>query len=170
MESRLDWLNALPREEAERELLRCCGAHRWGERMLARRPFADTESLLSAADEICGTLERKDWLEAFSHHPRIGGDDAQENRFAATRSWSSGEQAGVDGADASVRHRLGTANDAYYERFGYVFLICATGRNVTEMLAEAQRRLLNDPDTELQVAAEQQRRITRLRLSKLLAS
>ncbi len=137
--------------------------------MLARRPFADLEQLLGAADEIWAALGRDEWLEAFSHHPRIGGDDAQREQFRSTRSWSSSEQAGIDSAAGSERQLLRAANDAYYERFGYVFLICATGKNAAEMLKEADRRLHNEPETELGVAAEEQRRIIRLRLSKLLS-
>lgn len=137
--------------------------------MAARRPFADRDELLDTADEIWTKLGHDDWLEAFSHHPRIGGDDAQTDRFRPTRDWSASEQSSVDAADGSLRQRLREANDRYYERFGYTFLICATGKSATEMLAQAESRLANDPDTEIGIAAGQQQHITRLRLGKLLA-
>ncbi len=137
--------------------------------MVARRPFADSVELLDAAAEVWAALGPDDWLEAFGHHPRIAGNDSQQDQFRSTRDWSSSEQCGVDSAIASVRQRLRTANDHYYERFGYTFLICATGKNAAEMLAQAESRLLNEPDTEIGVAGEEQRRITRLRLGKLLS-
>ncbi len=169
MQSRLEWLNRLPPGIAVCELLRCCGSRRWSDSMVARRPFANLDELLAAAAEVWAALGRDDWLEAFSHHPPIGSDDSQQDQFRSTRHWSSSEQSSVDSADASVRQRLRTANDRYYERFGYIFLICATGKSAAEMLLQAESRLLNEPDAEIGIAGEEQRRITRLRLGKLLS-
>lgn len=166
--TRVGWLNRLPDDDVVAELRRCCGSERWARRMAAERPFADREELLEAADRVWSAVNPEDWLEAFSHHPRIGGADLRERRFDDTRSWSAGEQSGMAGAEAEVRRRLAELNDAYYERFGYVFLINATGKGAAEMLAALEERIDNDPADELAIAAEQQRQITRLRLEKLL--
>src|SRR4029077_298098 len=97
--------------------------------MLARRPFADTASLYDASDEVWWSLGPADWGEAFAHHPRIGDRDALRARFAATRQWAEGEQAGVRGAAEEVLTALAEGNEAYEERFGYIFIVCATGKS-----------------------------------------
>jgi 2-oxo-4-hydroxy-4-carboxy-5-ureidoimidazoline decarboxylase len=136
--------------------------------MLAQRPFASTEALLKAAAGVWGEMERADYLEAFSHHPEIGGDlAALEARFPATAAWSASEQSGVTGAGRETLEALRDGNAAYKARFGHVFLVCATGRTAAEMLALLQARLANDPETELRVAAAEQAKITRIRLEKL---
>ena len=150
-------LNALDAADAERELLRCCGSERWAQRMAAMRPFVTFDALAGAADGIGASLERADWLEAFAAHPRIG---------ECTRSsWEAGEQAGVT---SDARARFEALNRDYEARFGYIFIVCATGKGAGEMLDMLERRLRHDAATELRVAAEEQRRITRLRLAKLL--
>lgn len=154
-------LNALPREVAERELSRCCGSTRWAAAIVARRPFADAEALARDAEEIWWTLEGGDWLEAFSRHPRIGERAA---------GWAGSEQAGMSGASEQTRQRLTALNHDYERKFGHVFLIFATGRSADEMLSELERRLGNDPATELKIAAGEQAKITRLRLEKLLVA
>lgn len=143
----------------EAALLRCCGSRRWVAGMLARAPYADMEELFDAAEEVWWSLESADWLEAFAAHPRIGerGDDA----------WSSAEQAGMTSATAATHAALADGNRKYEARFGHVFLICASGRNGSEMLAELERRLRNKPAAELRIAAEEQAKITQLRLEKL---
>ena len=163
--SALDGLEAAAAGEA---LARCCGSSRWIDAMIRARPFLTESGLHTAAARAFAGLERADWLEAFAHHPRIGDRAALEARFAATRSWSASEQAAVDHAGPDVLDALAAANRAYESRFGYVFLICATGKTPDEMLASAETRLHHDPEEELRVAAAEQRRITELRLSKLL--
>jgi allantoicase len=161
-------LNALSLEDARAALLRCCGATRWAGWLLTQRPFASTEALLKAAAGVWTQMEKADMLEAFSHHPAIGADPAAlRERFAATAAWSSAEQAGVAGADEATLEALRDGNVRYREKFGYVFLVCATGKTAAEMLALLRTRLAHDPDTELRVAAAEQARITRLRLEKL---
>jgi OHCU decarboxylase len=166
-------LNALPAEQAETELLNCCGSAQWAQRMAARRPFAENESglreLLDAADRIWRELGRADWLEAFSRHPKIGEKAAAKPGSAQARSWSEQEQSGASGAGEDVRQALADANREYEKRFGYIFIVCATGKTSEEMLAILRQRLQNGPDTELPIAAEEQRKITRLRLEKLLS-
>ncbi len=162
-------LNDLPAAEARAELLRCCGSSRWVEAMLARRPFADVATLFAASDEVFGSLEAADWREAFAHHPRIGDMDALRARFASTEQWAAGEQAGVDGAAEELLAALAEGNQAYEERFGYIFIVCATGKSAEEMLGLLLERLAHSPQAEIRIAAGEQARITRIRLEKLLS-
>lgn len=161
-------LNAMPAAEAELQLLTCCGAPRWAREMTERRPFRGAPDLLEAADACWWSLTSAEWLEAFRHHPRIGGQRAAAGQSEAERKWSAGEQAGAAAASADLRDALRRANDAYEQRFGYIFIVCASGKTGEEMLAMLRARMPNDPNTELRVAAEEQRRITHLRLHKLL--
>ena len=131
--------------------------------MLAQRPFRSTEALLEAARSIWGSLSPDDWLEAFAHHPKIGEDAGSTD----TRELSAREQHQVGKADASVRAALDEGNRAYAAKFGYIFIICATGRSAESMLAALQERLSNEPAAEIRVAAEEQARITALRLQGL---
>ena len=163
-------LDALPPHDAERELLACCGSTRWAQAMAARRPFRDEAELMRAADDVWWSLDEEDWLEAFSRHPRIGERKAAAAPGARAEQWSAGEQSGMAGAAASTAGELARLNDAYVERFGYIYIVCATGRSADEMLAILERRLANAPADELRTAAEEQRKITRLRLEKLLRS
>ena len=160
-------LNALPRDEAEAELLRCCGSTAWAARVAAGRPYPSLEALRAAGDAVWWSLGAADWLEAFSRHPRIG-----ESRAArpdgGDGSWSRREQAGVATAADETRAALAEGNAAYEARFGWIYLVCASGRSGEELLAVLRARLGNDPDTELRVAAEEQRRITHLRLERLV--
>ena len=132
--------------------------------MLARRPFETVDALLAAAREEWFALTPADWREAFAHHPRIGDVESLRRRFAATRDLSEREQAGVGGAPDEVLRALAEGNAAYESRFGYTFIVCATGRSAAEMLAILRDRLGHDPDDEIRVAAEEQARITELRL------
>jgi len=166
----LDDLNALDAAAASRELLRCCGSTRWADRMAAARPFRDFPTLADSADRIWWQLERADWLEAFAAHPRIGAGGAGSSGEAGPERWSAQEQSGAAGASRDVAESLATANSEYASRFGYVFIICATGKSAAEMLEALEGRLGQSPEQELRIAAEEQRKITRLRLSKLLAS
>jgi OHCU decarboxylase len=161
-EQRLRWFNDLPEAEAAGELLAVCHSRRWAERVAADRPYADVAALQKAADEAWTGLGEADWLEAFAAHPRIG------ERGGASADWSKQEQAGVGDAEDEVRQALARGNAAYEERFGYVFLISAAGRNAAEILANLRARLDNDPSTELRVAAEEHRTITRLRIQRLM--
>lgn len=161
----------LGRAELHAGLTACCGARRWVEAMLAARPFGDLEGLHARAEEAADRLDRADWLEAFSHHPRIGDLAALRARFGArSGGWSEGEQEGMARTSEEVIVALGEGNRRYEERFGHLFIVCATGKSAAEMLALLEARLANDPDVELRIAAAEQRKITRLRLDKLLAS
>ncbi len=166
--SALAHLNALPDDEAERELLTCCGSREWARRVAAGRPYRDAEELLDEADAVWWELGPSDWLEAFRSHPRIGERKAEAGQTGRERAWSAGEQAGMDAAAAETQRALAEGNRAYEERFGHIYIVCATGKSADEMLAILTARLRNDPETEIRAAAEEQRKITRIRLEKLL--
>jgi OHCU decarboxylase len=131
--------------------------------MAGARPFPDASSLAETADATWRELSPDDWLEAFSAHPAIGSK-------IDLSPFSRQEQSGTRGADSDTLAELADLNRRYADRFGHVFLVCATGRTAAEMLAIGRKRLGNDAETELAIAAEEQRKITRLRLEKLLGS
>lgn len=155
-------LNGLSRGDLISELLRVCHSQRWAERVAAAHPYADTTELLAVADRIWMELEPADWLEALRGHPRIGESGGTSQRF------STSEQAGMNDADAVVRDAIASGNRDYEERFGHVFLISAQGRTPHDILANLNARLLNTASEEIHEAAGEHRRITRLRLQKLL--
>jgi OHCU decarboxylase len=160
--------NALPATHAEALLMDCCGSPRWAAGVASRRPYATGDALHKAADSIWWKLDRADWLEAFSHHPQIGDKPAGGSESA--RRWAAGEQAGASAASEDVKARLARANRAYFEKFGYIYIVCATGKSAEAMLAILNQRLQNDAPSEISIAAEQQRLITRIRVDKLLSS
>ncbi len=162
-------LNAATREEAAAALLRCCGSPRWALRVLARRPFASLAELNAIARDAWIGLDRGDYLEAFAHHPRLGADLARLRERFATADWSRQEQSSVASADEATLEALRAGNAAYEARFGFVFLVCATGKSAREVLALLEQRIGNDPETELAVAVAEQAKITQLRLEKLFA-
>jgi OHCU decarboxylase len=165
--SGLKRLNAMPAAEAHAALLQCCGAERWAEQMTARRPFVNAESVYVNADKLWGELSDRERLEAFAAHPRIGERHATAGGEAPAR-WSAEEQSRAASADADTLAQLAVVNGEYEARFGHVYLVFATGRSAAELLADARSRMKNDARTELAVAAEEHRRITRLRLARLL--
>jgi 2-oxo-4-hydroxy-4-carboxy-5-ureidoimidazoline decarboxylase len=165
----LSRFDAMPEAEARAAFLRCCGSQRWAVAMSAGRPFRDAGALFSAAEARWNGLDREAWLEAFGHHPRIGDRAGLRVGFAATRAWAASEQAGAGAADDVVLEALAEANRRYEARFGYIFIVCATGKSAEEMLVRLEARLGNDPEQELRIAAGEQAKITRLRLEKLLA-
>ncbi|MGB7848035.1 MAG: allantoicase, partial [Candidatus Acidiferrum sp.] len=160
----------LPRLKAIKVLLDCCGARKWAERMVEQRPFANLSQVFEATDRIWAELEPEDLLEAFRHHPAIGGKRAKTRQSSTARQWSAKEQSATQKAAPEVLKDLAAENKAYVKKFGYVFLICATGKTSEEILIALRQRMPNDPEMELRVAAEEQRKITLLRLEKLLGS
>ncbi len=159
--------NALRPEHAETVLVDCCSSTLWAKQMAAQRPFAGMNALVEAADSIWQNLGRDAWLEAFSKHPQIGEKPSTGSQ--SHRRWAEGEQTGARVASGGVKGRLAEQNRAYIEKFGYIFIVCATGKSAEEMLALLDQRLQNEPARELPIAAEQQRQISRLRLQKLFA-
>jgi OHCU decarboxylase len=160
-------LNAMPRDELAMHLRACCGSGRWVERMIARRPWTSLDDLLASSDDVCRVLRPEDWMEAFSHHPRLGETQAAVPQGERARGWSAGEQAALTGAAAELRQALAAANAAYEQQFGYICIVCAAGKDSEELLAVTRARLGNSPQIELRIAAEEQRKIARLRLHKL---
>jgi 2-oxo-4-hydroxy-4-carboxy-5-ureidoimidazoline decarboxylase len=153
-------------DEARAWLRACCASTRWVERTLQRRPFGNVEQLLAVAREVWVALEPADWKEAFAAHPKIGDRDALRNRFPETAHLAAREQAGVDGASDDVLSALAEGNLAYERRFGFIFIVCASGLTADQMLQLLHARLRNDPATELLIAAEEQAKITALRLAR----
>lgn len=163
-------LNTLDDDALQAALVNCCAARKWVERMAAARPFATDAEVLAAAAQIWWELDRDDWLEAFAGHPKIGDVEALRSRFAETRAWASDEQSGVAGAGDEVLRELARLNGTYEERFGYIFIVCATGKSAAEMLALLQERLPHEADAELRIAAGEQLKITEIRLRKLASN
>lgn len=162
------WLNSLDAAAATAVLKRCCGSTRWAANTAAERPFADMAQLHAAADWCWERASRDDVLEAFTHHPKIGANiESLRQRFASTASWSEGEQGAVSHADEVVLERLRDGNIAYEARFGYIFIVCATGKSAAEMLALLEARLKNSPRVEFDIAKSEQAKIMHLRIDKL---
>ncbi|HWM84916.1 MAG TPA: 2-oxo-4-hydroxy-4-carboxy-5-ureidoimidazoline decarboxylase, partial [Kofleriaceae bacterium] len=149
---------AIAPAELAAELARVCASPRWAALVAEGAPYPDLASLMAAADRVWRKLDREDWLAAFAAHPRIGDKGGS--------AWSQREQAGATRAAPAVLTAMADGNRAYEARFGHVYLVCATGRSAEEMLADLESRMTNDAQAELRVAAEEQRKITRLRLVK----
>jgi 2-oxo-4-hydroxy-4-carboxy-5-ureidoimidazoline decarboxylase len=161
-------LDRATEDEARIMLTRCCGSARWVASMLARRPFGSDDALFRIAEEEWARVDRDDVLEALTHHPRIGASmDELRKKYASTAGWSAGEQSGAAAADEDTLLALRDGNARYEQRFGHVFVVCATGKSAAEMLAILESRLANDPALEWRVAQDEQRKITRIRLEKL---
>jgi hydroxyisourate hydrolase len=191
----LDAFNALDAESAAAELRRCCGSTRWVESMTRARPFPSAEAMADIGDAVWMSLNSADWLEAFAAHPRIGETKPLESAAPAwpklrvagaseggpvstklrvvrpgegAPAWEAQEQSGTKSATEKVKERLAARNHQYEARFGYIFIVCATGKTAEQMLAMVEDRLQNDSHEELRIAVEEQRQITRLRIGKLL--
>lgn len=160
--------NQLPAAAAAKHLRDCCGSSRWVEGMLSGRPFASVDALLAAADETWLATGTEDWNEAFAHHPRIGERKAAAAVSGSARDWSAAEQGTAARAGGAAQAALAEANQAYERRFGRIYIVCAAGRSAEELLTDVEARMKNDPERELAVAAEEQRKITRLRLEALI--
>jgi len=158
----LAWFNGLPRNEAERRLRACCGSHAWASAVAARRPYADFAALVNVSEEVWSGLAPADWLEAFAAHPRLG-DSGGHSPESSMKEQSRVMEAGDDTLTA-----LAAENRRYEARFGHVFLLSAAGHTAEEVLETLRRRIESDAATELEAAADEQRKITRLRLASML--
>ena len=147
-------------------MIACCGAKRWAAAMVALRPVSNVFELSEAADNAWGTMQEADWMEAFACHPRIG--ERKAHAAAKSVAWSRQEQSSAASTADGTRAELAAGNALYEERFGFTYIVCATGKSADEMLAILKRRLESDRATELKEAAEQQRQITQIRLGKWL--
>ncbi len=166
----IEELNKLDEVGLKVILSNCCGASAWVNKMSKAFPIKDEETLLKKAEEIWYCCDEKDWREAFTHHPKIGDLKTLQEKFAATRKWAEGEQSAVKDSSLEVVEALATGNKLYEEKFGYIFIVCATGKLADEMLQLLQSRLTNRPEDEIKIAMEEQNKITKLRLQKLLTS
>ncbi|HMH20555.1 MAG TPA: 2-oxo-4-hydroxy-4-carboxy-5-ureidoimidazoline decarboxylase [Puia sp.] len=176
-------LNNLDKDQLRAELTKCCGAAAWVDRMLGAFPAADLQALLVAAEKAWYSCEEKDWLEAFRHHPRIGDIHSLAEKYgdagsakgavpppgSGTEQWAASEQAGVNTASQEVLMELADGNRIYEEKFGYIFIVCATGMSAMEMLALLKGRLMNAPGAEINMAMMEQNKITKIRLEKLVS-
>jgi 2-oxo-4-hydroxy-4-carboxy-5-ureidoimidazoline decarboxylase len=155
--------------EKQDALFKCCGSTTWVNLMMTTFPVDDLVDLLEYAGEKWVQCEETDWLEAFTHHPKIGDVSALKDKFASTAKWASGEQSGVDNASDDILIALAKGNADYEAKFGFIFIVCATGKSAAEMLGLLESRLPNDPDKEISIAAGEQGKITHIRLEKLFA-
>lgn len=158
-------LDALSHDEAHAAFLRCCGSQAWARAMNLARPFEDRAALLRIGEQLWWQLGEDDWLEAFAAHPRIGARPAAS---PAADPWAGREQSSTANAADAVRDALAAANEQYAAKHGFIYIVCATGRGAEDMLADLQARLGNDRASEIRTAGEEQAKITRLRLHKLL--
>lgn len=164
----LGQLNALSNKEAKAVFMDCCGSTEWARQMTGSRPYRLVDDLFEAAELKWFALSPADWLEAFAAHPKIGSKKAASRQQTRAADWSAGEQAGMSDAVDEVKAELAEINRLYHDKFGFIFIVCATGRSAEEMLAIARARISNSVETELRIAAEEQNKITEIRLKKLL--
>jgi 2-oxo-4-hydroxy-4-carboxy-5-ureidoimidazoline decarboxylase len=153
-------LNTLSVEAAQRVLLQCCGAEAWARHMARLRPFESSADVLAGADRVWPQLGAADWREAFAAHPRIGEPSAS--------AWSQREQAAAYTAADLTRRALEEANAEYERRFGFTYIVFASGKTAEEMLELLRQRLDHTREAELKNAAAEQMKITRFRLESLL--
>ncbi|GEO08986.1 2-oxo-4-hydroxy-4-carboxy-5-ureidoimidazoline decarboxylase [Segetibacter aerophilus] len=163
-------LNTLEKSLLKEELTKCCGAHVWVEKMMAIFPVSSKDALLNEARNVWYDCNEDDWKEAFTHHPKIGDMKSLKEKFTTTSKWAEGEQASVKQTSTEVLEALAEGNKLYEDKFGYIFIVCATGKSAEEMLVLLKARLPNDPHEEIKIAMEEQNKITQLRLQKLLSS
>ena len=161
-------LNQLSAQDFETTLMQCCTSTRWIERLSVLRPFASAKQLFERANECWQDLDQADYLAAFDGHPKIGDVSSLKAKYANTKALASGEQSGMNLATDEVIEALSKGNEAYFERFGFIFIVFATGKSAEQMLALLQARIDNSRDDELQIAAEQQRLIFQHRLANLI--
>jgi 2-oxo-4-hydroxy-4-carboxy-5-ureidoimidazoline decarboxylase len=160
--------NAAPQDAAATQILPCCGSKTWASVMAARRPVPDESALIAASDETWRGLNESDWMEAFNSHPRIGDSSVPNPSAPRSATWAMQEQKKVADADDAIKIALAEGNREYENKFGRIFIVCATGKPAAQLLEALRRRLQSDPRTELYEAAEQQRQITQVRLRKWL--
>ena len=161
-------LNTLPIAQLKEELTKCCGSSAWVNKMLPFFPADDLVELLEDAEEQWYLCNEDDWKEAFAHHPKIGDVESLKKKFASTAQWAAGEQGGVNNASQKIIEALAKGNLEYEKKFGYIFIVCATGKSAEEMLEILQSRLPNGLNEEIEIAVDEQNKITKLRIEKLL--
>ena len=161
-------LNALSQPRLREELRKCCGSTAWVKMMMTHFPAEDLVDILECAEETWYSCNEDDWKEAFAAHPEIGDLRSLEEKFKSTAGWAANEQSAVQSTSSDTIEALAAGNRQYRDKFGYIFIVCATGKSAEEMLGLLHSRLQNDPAEEIKVAADEQNKITKLRLEKLL--
>ena len=161
-------LDQMPVEEKRVQLFRCCGSSAWVEKMLSVFPVEDMIDLFQYAEDKWNECSEADWREAFDHHPQIGNSTTSHEEDKASAAWAKDEQSKINEAADDVKQKLTEANRRYKEKFGYIFIINATGKSAEEILAQLMVSMQNSPETEIDNAMYEQLGITRLRLEKLL--
>lgn len=161
-------INSIQSEKLYEALETCCGAKHWVKQMVSKVPYNSKKELFDWADRIWENADKSDWLEAFTRHPKIGDIDSLEEKFANTKKWAASEQSGVRLAEREILKALAEANVTYEAKFGYIFIVCATGKSATEMLDLLNERLSNSKEEEILIAMKEQQKITKIRLEKLL--
>lgn len=164
----LNTLNQQDNQNLQQTLLQCCHSQAWAKRMLTCRPFHNREALYTAAKQCWEHLTETDYLEAFSAHPKIGDINSLKKKYQATAALSEQEQSGVETASDETLQNLAAGNQRYENRFGFIFIVCATGKSAQEMLELLHMRLQHNREQEIVIAAQEQLKITLIRLEQLL--
>ena len=164
----LEKINMLGYNEAYKTFAGCCGSDSWVKKMITGRPFKSKNEMIEASENTWNSLTEKDWLEAFEHHPMIGDLNSLKEKYTSARILAENEQAGVNEASTFTISELSKFNTEYLKKFGYIFIVCATGKSADEMLSMIKERIKNDPETEIKIAMKEQGKITKLRLEKIL--
>ncbi|AFM11978.1 2-oxo-4-hydroxy-4-carboxy-5-ureidoimidazoline decarboxylase [Turneriella parva] len=163
----IETFNSLSEAEARQLLADCNACETWFERVVSARPFKDVTQLKSHASLSWQNLSESDYLQAFEAHPMIGDVDSLRKKYASTKAMASGEQSGAAAADEQTLGELATLNKSYLQKFGFIFIVFATGKSAAEMLALLKARIGNSREEEIRNAAAEQLKITLLRIDKL---
>ena len=166
----LQQLNQLDPVQLKQELTRYCGSAIWVEKMMLVFPVRNDDTLLKEAEKAWFACNENDWLEAFTHHPKIGDIGSLKEKFAATGKWAGEEQSAVNDTSDAVLQALKDGNEAYENKFGYIFIVCASGKSAEDMLGLLQARLPHAAADEIHIAMREQNKITLLRLQKILTA
>jgi len=163
----VEWLNRLPEDKAIDKFRGCCGSEAWCQTMIQRRPFISVTELHRLGDDAMDGLGQQDWKQAFESHPQIGDLTSLRMKFSGNKAWSAAEQSGIASANDQILTELVKGNADYLAKFGFIFIVCASGKSAAELLSALQLRLPLNPAVELDNAAAEQRKITHLRIDKI---
>jgi 2-oxo-4-hydroxy-4-carboxy-5-ureidoimidazoline decarboxylase len=162
-------LNSLSLNSLQEELTKCNGATNWVKSMCTYIPFKGINEVLFISEKVWNECTKQDWLEAFEHHPKIGDINSLNKKFANTIQWASSEQSSINQTTQQTIELLANKNNEYEKKFGFIFIVCATGKSAEEMLSLLLQRINNNKEDELIIAKNEQLKITQLRLKKLLS-
>ena len=163
-------INKMSQAEAFNAFEKCCASTTWINRMIDSMPFSNENDIYAKGESNWEDISLTDWLEACDGHPKIGDVTSLKEKYSSTKQWAGNEQQGMDSASDEIINRLAQGNQDYEDKFGYIFIVCATGKSATEMCEILEKRLPNDVETELEIAKGEQNKITKIRLEKLLTT